>query len=139
MQLVTDRTKADVLLGTEKGRYGEADLNRVESAVLELYQMATMLDVGKVPAIKTDWRHPEAFAPETWPTKSQMARYLMNVQRLCHAVLLAANLPATMERLTWEDANNIENALQLVYGRIQGIFQTFRFSGEFFSGEEGSL
>ena len=40
MNLITDRTLEDVLLGTEKGHYGEADLNRVEYAVAELYELA---------------------------------------------------------------------------------------------------
>lgn len=139
MQLVYDRTQADVLLGTDKGRYGAQDLNRVEQAVEELCTFAAKLDLGKSLKTKTDWMLPRMFSPETWPTKNQMARYLMNVQRLCDVVTVEAKLPSSMERLTWESANAIEWALQLVYNRIQLILQTFRYSGEFFAGEENQL
>ena len=47
MELVFDRTKTDVLLGTEKGSYSAADLNRVESAVLELAELAKKLGVTR--------------------------------------------------------------------------------------------
>lgn len=139
MQLVYDRTQTDVLLGTDKGRYGAADLNRVEQAVGQLCGLAAMLDLDCALQLKTDWALPRVFSPETWPTRKQMARYLMNVQYLCDTMALAAKLPTTMERLTWENANEIERALQLVFNRIQGILQAFRFSGELYAGEENQL
>lgn len=139
MNLVTDRTKSDVLLGTDKGRYGIADMNRVESAVAELYALAEKLNVGEKPVIKTDWAFPEMFSPEAWVTQGQMARYLENVSRLCRAVELTEDLPVSMEQLTWEGANQIEHALLFAYDRIQGILQTFQYSGEFFAGEENGI
>lgn len=139
MNLVTDRTQSDVFLGTEKGRYGAADLNRVETAVKELFGIAKALDVVYEPVVKTDWGFPGGFSYDQWPTKGQMERYLNNVSRLCAAVEIAADLPLSMEHLTWEGANQIEQALLLVYTRIQNILQAFRFSGEFFAGEENRL
>ncbi len=139
MELVTDRTKSDVLLGTEKGKYSAADLNRVESAVEELAVLAKKLGVNKQFEVKTDWGLPGEFLDSQWPTKKQMARYLNNVWRLCNAVDLAANLPGSMERLTWDGANQIEQALLLVCERIQNILKIFRYSGEFFAGEENYL
>ena len=136
MNLITDRTKADVLLGTEKGNYGAADLNRVETAVQELFALAKAVDVPYVPEVKTDWTFPELFSAQNWPTQGQMVRYLENVHRLCRAVEIGAALPVSMEGLNWEGANAIEQALLSVYERIQTIKQAFRFSGELFAGEE---
>ena len=136
MNLVTDRTQSDVLLGTEKGRYGVTDLNRVEGAVAELSALAKALDVHYEPEVKTDWDLPGVFSASGWPTQKQMTRYLSNVWGLCEAVEVAAKIPTSMVRLSWEGANQIEQALTLVYARIQAILQTCRYSGELFAGEE---
>lgn len=139
MQLVTDRTYTDVLMGNQKGCYGPEDLNRVEQAVAELAAIAQALDVQGEFVIKTDWALPSVFSPDSWPTATQMRRYLDNVHRLCSAVELAADLPTTMEKLTWEGANRIEQALEQTHTRIHNILQTFQFSGEIFAGEERYL
>lgn len=139
MNLITDRTRADVLMGTEKGKYGVEDLNRVERAVETLFVLAKAVDVPYVPEVKTDWAFPGVFSAGTWPTKGQMARYLENVHRLCRDLEIKANLPVTMENLDWEGANAIEQALLGAYERIQTITQAFRFSGELFAGEENCV
>lgn len=139
MELITDRTAADVHLGTEKGRYNATDLNRVERAVEELLQLGKALDIPGQWSIKTDWDLPEAFDSYYWITESQMARYLGNVERLCSAVELAAELPQTMAHLTYQGANQIEQALCLAEKRILNILDTFRYSGELFAGEENRL
>ena len=139
MKLITDRTQADVLLGTEKGRYSVADLNRVEQAVAELSLLAKELDIYPGADTKTDWELPGIFSASKWPTKEQMTRYLGNVYLLCDSMEIAAGLPLSMEQFTWEGANQIENALMLAYDRIQNILQTFYYSGEIFAGEENEL
>ena len=139
MILITDRTKADVLLGTEKGHYGAADLNRVEAAVAALYVIAEGLDVDEKPVIKTDWTLSEVFSPQTWVTEGQMKRYLGNVKKLCRAVGLEEMLPKSMANLTYQGANQIEKALNLAEKRIPIVLNAFRFSGEFFAGEENGL
>lgn len=139
MELITNRTEADVLLGNAKGTYGYADLNRVEQAVAELCSLATRLDIHQNLTTKTDWGLPGTFSADTWPTAEQMARYLGNVRALCDAISLQASLPETMEHLTFEGANEIENALLSVYHRVQGVLQTYQFSGEIFAGEENVL
>lgn len=136
MNLITDRTLEDVLAGTEKGRYGAEDLNRVERAVAELYELAKALDITPTGEIKTDWDANALFSAESWPTQGQMARYLANIAHLCEAVELGAVLPATMENLTWESANRMEEALLSAYPRLQNALQIFRYSGEMFAGEE---
>ena len=139
MEFITDRTKADVLLGTEKGQYSVSDLNRVESAVEELSALAKKLDIEGAYDVKTDWSMPGVFSAAQWPTKKQMTRYLSNVQLLCEAVEVAAKLPTSMEHLNWDGANQIEEALSLVFKRIQKVLISFRYSGEFFAGEENCL
>ncbi len=139
MQLVTDRTQADVLMGTEKGHYGPKDLNRVEQVVAELASVAKDLDIPGEFVVKTDWALPEEFLRDNWPTATQMQRYLDNIYRLCNAVALAKDLPVSMENLTWEGANQIERSLEQAYIRIQSILQTFQFSGEIFAGEESFI
>lgn len=139
IDLITDRTEADVLLGTDKGSYCASDLNRVEKAVEELCTNAKALGVTFDPEIKTDWGRPGEFSASEWPTNQQMTRYLSNVSQLCEKVEIAANLPSSMEKLNWKGANQIEEALNLVYTRIQNVIQTLRYSGEFYSGEEYGL
>ena len=139
MNLITDRTLADVLLGTDKGRYGAGDLNRVEQAVEELYAIAKILGISETTRIKTDWAHCAEFSPDRWPTRSQMDRYLGNIHRLCEMVEAEMNLPCSMENLTWEAANRIEEALLAADTRIRKIIQALHFSGELFAGEENVL
>lgn len=139
MNLITDRTKADVLLGTEKGRYGIVDLNRVESAVAWLLSLAEKLDIHEKLDVKTDWSYPGVFSENAWPTVTQMKRYLHNVYQMCRAVEVTAKLPGSMDQLTWEGANQIEKALVAVEERIYNILQAFRYSGEFFAGEENGV
>lgn len=139
IQLITDRTQADVLLGTAKGSYGVADLNRVEQAVAELVTLARALDIRDDMDIKTDWTLPGGFSADQWPTRSQMQRYLDNVTELCRIVTVNAELPVSMNNLTFEGANQIERALEQVYDRVQKVLQIFQFSGEIFAGEENDL
>lgn len=139
MNFVTDRTESDVLLNNEKGRYKYSDLNRVERAVSELCQLAQKLDMYPELTTKTNWSRPGTFSAKTWPTESQMQRYIQNVHRLCDCFGLSLPLPATMDQLNWEGANNIEKALQYAYVRVQSILNTFYYSGELFAGEENVL
>lgn len=137
MELIYDRTEADVLLRNAKGQYNAEDLNRVEQAVGELILLATQLDMDISLTVKTDWAIPGAFSASRWPTESQMQRYLCNVVALCDAFTLPhSGVPDTMRKLTWEGANAIEEALWSVHERIQGILQTYQYSGELFAGEE---
>ena len=139
MELITDRKEADVLLGSDKGSYSCADLNRVEQAVLTLAQTAQRLDLWYAPQVKLDWKAPGKFDPAQWPGQSQMKRYLKNVQVLCGLVGVESRLPASMEKLTWNGANQIEKALLAVERQIFEIINTFGYSGEIFAGEETGI
>lgn len=137
MQLVFDRTEADVLLGNEKGNYSYIDLNRVEQAVSELRDIAKTMGFQAALTTKTDWGTPGAFSADTWVTHSQLQRYLQNVHYLCQAFAVQEpQLPDTMEQLDRNGANAIERALHIAYQRVQNILNSYYYSGEIFAGEE---
>lgn len=139
MQLITDRTEADVLLGNAKGQYSYEDLNRVEQAVAELCSLAKQLDIHPDLTTKIDWGSPGAFSADSWPTESQLKRYLQNVNTLCDCFALQVDLPATMENLNFQGANSIEESLEKAYQHIQSVLQAYKYSGDFYAGEEFAL
>lgn len=109
---MTDAQKAEYTGFAAKGAYNYTDLNRVETAVAEL---ATIF--GLTLTTKTDWG--------LWdiPTPSEMERYLSNVVAIRDACLEGVTfptLPESMNGLTYEGANNIENVLELAYQYITG-------------------
>ena len=85
---------------------------------------------------KTDWSLPGDFSVKTWPTESQMKRYLQNIADIKELFIIPTQIPETMEKLDWDGANNIEKVLQVAFSRITGIKQSYRYSGEFYAGEE---
>lgn len=90
-----------------KGAYNRFDLNRVEGNVAALAPF-----FGLNLTTKTDW--------DLWsyPTKSEMDRYLNNVVLLRDALSLDYALPDSMDKLTFETANNIEKILEVAYGQV---------------------
>lgn len=135
-ELIYDRTRADVLGGNEKGCYGAADLNRVETAVGELLPILQAMGHDISLTVKTDWIFQEAFSAG-WPIKAQMNRYLGNVKTLCSLMGVAhPNMPSSMDYLMYTGANAIEESLQMVYDRALGAQAQFNYSGEFYAGEE---
>lgn len=135
MDLIIDRSESDALLRNEKGVYGYGDLNRVEAAVAEIAALFPTLDIGLDLEIKTDWGLPAAFSVAEWPAASQMQRYLGNVRTIKSTFGVTVQLPSSMARLTWSGANNIEKVLQAAMARAAGTIESFRYSGEIYSGE----
>lgn len=134
--MITDRTEADVLLGNEKGIYRYTDLNRVESAVAVIAEEMVGLGISIDLPTKTDWSEPDLFSTSEWPVESQMARYLTNLEKIRAEMAVEITLPDSMDRLTWQSANNIEKMLETALTRINGIKQSYRYSGEIYAGEE---
>ena len=132
MELITDRTEMDVLMGNKKGCYTVEDLNRVEHAVETLAELA-----GLNVDTKTDWDEPSLYDCGEWPVDRQMHRYLQNVRGLCESFLVThSDMPDSMERLDWKAANAIEEALMETGRRILGMIQIYQYSGELIAGEE---
>ena len=136
MDLITDRTESDVLLGNSKGVYSYADLNRVESAAAMIAEQITKLGFALQLQTKTDWDLPENFSAWNWPVESQMRRYLQNIADIKRLFVISTQIPETMDKLDWNGANNIEKVLQIAFSRITGIKQSYRYSGEIYAGEE---
>lgn len=140
MKLVTDRTEIDVFLHNAKGSYGIADLNRVESAVQEVLEIANFLKIDISLETKTDWALPGLFSVDEWNTEEQMSRYLRNVEKLCDAVQVhRKDLPQSMNFLDVHGANAIERAIERAHARLMAIINDYRYSGELYSGEETVL
>lgn len=132
--LITDRTEADVLLGTEKGYYTCADLNRVEAAVAQIGSLLPQLGAAER-FVTNYWGIPGSF-PAGWPSEGQMERYLGNVRRIRSMFRIGVEVPESMDCLTIEGANAIEQVLEIAAERAGGILNSIHYSGEIFAGEE---
>ena len=108
-----------------KGSYNASDLNRVGTACAYLYGLLS--DYGYIVTdyipLRTDW------ALTDIPTQAQMSDYIQTVAAL-KAVLGAAQIiPASMEKINYQDANNIEKLLLEVDDLIKRVTAVFVRSG----------
>ena len=153
LNLITDRTQTDVsyvarlaakgwsgmtedersqwLTGL-KGAYNATDLNRVGNAVT--YVAGRLEEAGYAPDIdpKIDWTVSDI------PTESQMETYLDNVRALRNAFTVPDSVPpvpADMEGLTYQEANDIERIILAIDALITNIINAYFYSNEVYSGE----
>lgn len=87
-----------------KGAYNYSDFNRVERAVAEISDRASLgLET------KTNWT--------MWdiPTETDMIRYLGNIVTIKGHFAIDINVPTSMNNFTYEHANNIELILSAAY------------------------
>lgn len=153
LNLITDRTQSDVsyvarlaakgwsgmtedeksqwLLGL-KGAYNTTDLNRVGNAVT--YVAGRLEEAGYAPDIdpKIDWTVSDI------PTESQMETYLDNVRALRNAFAVpdtVPQVPADMEGLTYQEANDIERIILAIDALITNMMDAWFYSNEVFCGE----
>ena len=153
LQLITDRTQADVdyvsqlnILGWEnmnaqqrsdyltglKGAYNATDMNRVGNAVSYVAQRLTncgyMVNVNP----RLDWQIGDI------PTVSDLTAYLDDVRAIRAALAVSPAtppVPEDMDKLTYTEANNIEQILLDVNLLIDRIAAAWFYSGELYSGE----
>ena len=118
MTFITDRTENDVLQRNEKGVYSHEDLNRVESAVAAIAHALKQQGVDLGLAVKTDWAVAGVYTEDNWPTQTQMDRYLGNVKAIKQHFGISVWLPDTLQYLTWEKANAIEQVLQQAWAQV---------------------
>lgn len=103
--LIFDRTQLDIDNDTEKGQYTHTDLNRVESwckyiaDVLNGYNYYVSIDA------KTNWKESDYHWSE------DLERIRQNVNRLKEAYFSFTQIPANLEYMTWQKANDIEKIL----------------------------
>ena len=156
LQLITDRTQADVSRGVYlagwwvdgefagtaaelgewnsqlKGFYNASDLNRVGNAVS--YVAARLAEAGYYAQVspRIDWTE------EDIPTQGDMERYLADVAALRAVLPVPASTPAVpedMDRLTFQEANNIEQILLDVDSLITRMMDAWFYCGDLYCGE----
>lgn len=130
--LVTDRTRADVDAGNDKGTYKASDLNRVGAAMN--YVAARLREQGYDPHIspKTDWKD------DDWVDPSAQAVYLGDLAELRKQFTMLAStpeVPPDLEKLNYIEANSIEQILVDIDALLTNIAAGWLYSGEIYSGE----
>jgi hypothetical protein len=132
LQLIRDRTAADVAQRTDKGFYNASDLNRVEAAVSYVEQRLNDCGFDFALTLKQDWTETDI------PDASDMARYLGNVAVLRGALAVLPStpeLPDSMALLGWAGANAIEQVLWDVDYLVTQLIQSYFYCGEKNAGE----
>lgn len=130
--LVTDRTPADVAARNSKGTYNHGDLNRVGEALRYLADLLNGYGYDIQVTAKQDWTENDA------PSAGQMAQYLADLAAVRGALAVMEEtppVPETMEKLTWQTANSIEQILRDVDVLLTNMMAAWFYSGEVYSGE----
>lgn len=130
-QLITDEEAAE-WENDLKGTYNASDLNRVGTAVAYIRDLLAAYGYVVNVNPKTDWTDADI------PTADQLAAYLADIVTIRAAVPQPSstpNPPATMDRLTYISANNIEKILQATDNIIERMVASFIYSGTVFSGQ----
>lgn len=154
-ELITDRTQADVDLveslkakwldGTitnaekttwnagMKGAYNAADLNRVGEAVA--YVANLMNSSGRTVTVtaKQNWTYTDI------PTQAQMTAFLNDLSILKSNSGISDAVPSSMDYLTYQTANAIEQLIINAYNAIIRERANYEISGIAISGVTGGL
>ena len=103
-----------------KGAYNYTDLNRVGAAVEYLTTLLYSLGYNVATAPVTDWQESDI------PTPAQMAQYLDNIAALRNRLLyVAPDAPASIEGLTYQEANDIEEILYTLEDVLEAMQAAF--------------
>ena len=132
LNLITDRTRADVENETDKGFYNASDLNRVGAAVEYIAGRFTALGYDCPVTVKKDWLTSDA------PTASQMETYRQNIVTLRGQIAVMQSTPeapASMAGLNYVKANNIEQILLDLDALLTNAAAAWYQSGELYAGE----
>lgn len=134
LELVTDRTRADVANQTDKGFYNASDLNRVGAAVEYIAGRFAAQGYAVTVHPKTDWTEKDI------PTAAELETYRHNIAALRGLIAVLKSTPETPETMRFLDylkANDIERILLAVEDTLRRLEKTFWYSGEIYSGESG--
>lgn len=141
--LIFDRTLNDVnevkmKIDNPKGAYNYTDLNRVETACMELKNILTSLDYY-IPEMtfKTDWSVSDGALMNE--LDNNFERILSNIKTLRASYYTLPNTPATPDtisngKLDYIKANDIEKILFDMNSIILSMKANFRYSGTFNAG-----
>ncbi len=115
-----------------KGAYNHTDLNRVEDAVAYLAGRLNELGYHVAPLVTQTWN------TTSIPKPADMTRYLNNVREIREAFVTlrtTPDVPATMRKLTYVEANEIEQILHDVEMLVNNMVSAFTYSGDIYGGE----
>ena len=136
LDLITDRTRADVANETDKGFYNASDLNRVGAAVEYIAGRFTALGYVCPVTVKKDWLTSDA------PTAAKLETYRQNIVTLRSQIAVMASTPeapASMAGLDYIKANNIEQILADMDFILQNMPAAFRHCGVTVCGSKGVI
>lgn len=130
--LITDRTQADVDARNGKGTYNASDLNRVAAAMN--YVAGRLESAGYDPHIsqKTDWKD------DDWVDPTAQAVYLGYLAELRSQFAMMQTTPPVpndMEKLTYQEANDIEKILEDIDRLLTNAAQAWFYSGDIYASE----
>lgn len=118
----TESERTEWLSGTMKGAYNAGDLNRVGGAVEYLTGMLHELGYSSIEvAPKLDWTKKDI------PTQAQMARYIADIHTLRSCIpYVSKDAPEDAEKLSFQEANNIEEILNTLERVLLAMQEHFR-------------
>lgn len=130
--LITDRTQADVDSRNGKGTYNASDLNRVAAAMN--YVAGRLESAGYDPHIspKTDWKD------DGWVDQAAQVVYLGYLSELRSQFAMMQTTPPVpndMEKLTYQEANDIEKILEDIDRLLTNASQAWFYSGDIYASE----
>lgn len=129
---LTAEELAEYLAGM-KGAYNYTDLNRVGQAISYLVgRMEELAVYDNTIVPKTDW------AMGNVPTQSQISALLTNLTKLRGKLSLpddAPTVPTSLDSMTYETANDIEELLAVIDDRINRATAAFAYAGISYCGE----
>lgn len=124
--------KAEYLAGM-KGAYNYTDFNRLGEAIAYLVERMKELDIHDSSIIpKVDW------AMGDTPTQSQVSNLLSCLTKLRAKLSLPDNAPSvpnSLDKLTYQTANDMELLLWMIDQRITQTTAAFRYSGTMYCGQ----
>lgn len=132
LNLITDRTRADVENETDKGFYNASDLNRVGAAVQYVAERFAAQGYAVAVSPKKDWLASDI------PTASELETYRQNIATLRGQIAVMPTTPEapdSMAGLTYTEANNIEQILLDLDTLLTNAALAWYQSGELFAGE----
>lgn len=124
--------KAEYLAGM-KGAYNYTDFNRLGEAIAYLVERMKELDIHDSSIIpKVDWVMGDT------PTQSQVSNLLSCLTKLRAKLSLpddAPSVPNSLDKLTYQTANDMELLLWMIDQRITQTTAAFRYSGTMYCGQ----
>jgi len=117
-----------------KGAYNHTDRNRVGAAIAYIAARLTAAGYSVPVSPKTDW------AIGDIPNVMQMTQYISDISAIRGALAVMASTPPTppdMDKLTVEEANDIEKILRDVDELITKMIAAYRHSGTYCAGQGG--